>query len=614
MKRSTINGLHWMRKSVRWMTAAAAALSLVAGAAGSVHAAAPDVLSQVPGDAMGFVVLNNLQGFSKKIQHIESRLQIPSSANPLSTMEMQVGIDGGLDPHGSMAMVFLRAPAGFAQRHPGQPAAVILLPGTDTKTMFAQDNPSVPANGVITFTDPSGTTNYATVHGSYTAVAQSKAVLSEYLAATTWGMPIETSPHTLAALHTDDIAAYLNSAVAHPLAEKQLESIRTKMDQSGQQAQQIVAGDMAISLAEDLLAQTHAMMLGLNMDDSGIALNGHLDIVAGSPLAQALTSGKPLGPKPFMGLPAGDNLGLFSYNGSTAPIVGLLRTALTEGAAKNPQSNQPDYQLALKNARGRFKHVYAGAMATASVLLAPRGDEPILRLLAVTQSQSAQAIEHQTLEGLKTSLGQIVANPGIADAGLKATYAENPDAFELADGTHVASATVNLEPTRKALSPVMQHVRQMMLKGERMMWLGNHGAEINMAPVGQSLISGLNVSHKKFSQTAADLKAGTDTISSEKDVITAGKHLLPNPSAVAYLPIDRWIIVALDKLRAMNGFPPGGPQPVTATPASISAAASGNSANVRFFLPEDQLESIVTQGKQVFPLIMMMEMNAQQGG
>ena len=614
MKRSTFDNSLRKARAVRWMTAAVAALSLAAGAGSQAHAAMPDVLSQVPGNALGFVVLNNLQGFSKKIQHIESRLQLPTSTDPLSAMEMQAGIDGGLDPHGSMAMVFLPAPTGFSQHHPGQPAAVILLPGTDTKVMFAQDNPSAPANGIITFTDPSGTTNYAAVHGGYTAVAQSKAVLGEYLAGKTWGMPIETSPHTIAALHADDLAAYLNCAATHTLAEKQFESLRTKMDQSGQPAQKIVAADMAISLVEDLLAQTHSMMLGVDIDNNGIAINGHLDLVAKSPLAQALTSGKPLGPKPFVGLPAGDNLGLFAYNGSMAPFIGLIHTALAEGAAKNPQSNQSDYQMAMKDMHQRFKHVYTGSTATASVLLAPHGDEPILQLLAVTESQSPQAIEHQTLEGLKSSLGQIVANPSIAKLGLKATYAENPDAFDLADGTHVASVTVNLEPTGKALSPIMQRVQHMMLKGERMMWLGKDGAEIDMAPVGQSLISGFNVSHKLFTQTAVDFRQGADTISSEKSLVTARQYMLPHPSAVAYLPIDRWIIVALDKLRQMNGFPPGGAQPATATPASISAAAGGTSANIRFFLPEDQLENIVTQGKQIVPLIMMMQMNAQQGG
>jgi hypothetical protein len=83
-----------------------------------------NVLQAIPGDAIGFAVLNNLEQASGKIQKLGTKAKIPVLLPPLQLLKLSLGIQKGLDEKGTAALVVL----------PGDPPqGVALVPVTDYK-------------------------------------------------------------------------------------------------------------------------------------------------------------------------------------------------------------------------------------------------------------------------------------------------------------------------------------------------------------------------------------------------------------------------------------------------------------------------------------------------
>src|SRR4051812_14487015 len=116
------------RVSMRRPGIVAALLAVVI--AGAARAAEPEVLKQVPGDAYGVIVINNVRALGTKIANAGTRLDLPVPPDPVGYVTRSIGIEEGFDPNGSVALVMLK-PAPEHANEPyfsnDTPPAVILI-------------------------------------------------------------------------------------------------------------------------------------------------------------------------------------------------------------------------------------------------------------------------------------------------------------------------------------------------------------------------------------------------------------------------------------------------------------------------------------------------------
>ena len=129
-------------------------------AAGAVRAAGPEILTQVPSDAYGVVVIGNVRTFANKITSAAGTLHVADSLPPdlISSAMRTIGITSG-----STRTVRRR---GAAKPAPGSdhPAAdyfnstppfVLLVPSTNAIRMLERFSPTDPdKDGISTITSP----------------------------------------------------------------------------------------------------------------------------------------------------------------------------------------------------------------------------------------------------------------------------------------------------------------------------------------------------------------------------------------------------------------------------------------------------------------------------
>jgi hypothetical protein len=94
-----------------------------------------DILQAIPGDAIGFVVVNQLDRVSAKVVKLGGKLKLPILVAPLQLGKVALGIDKGLDEKGTIAAVAL---PGGGDDHPN---GVLLVPVTDYKEFIGNFKP-----------------------------------------------------------------------------------------------------------------------------------------------------------------------------------------------------------------------------------------------------------------------------------------------------------------------------------------------------------------------------------------------------------------------------------------------------------------------------------------
>jgi len=103
--------------------------------AATVAQAAEDLLSVIPEQSLGFVLVNRLAESDAKIQALCRQMQLPAPS-PLSMLKAQAGIKQALDEKGSAAIVVMPG-----EEAGSPPAAVLFLPVTDYPQFIGQLKP-----------------------------------------------------------------------------------------------------------------------------------------------------------------------------------------------------------------------------------------------------------------------------------------------------------------------------------------------------------------------------------------------------------------------------------------------------------------------------------------
>jgi hypothetical protein len=105
-----------------------------------------DILQAIPGDAIGFVVVNQPDQVSAKAVKLGGKLKLPVLVAPLQLAKLTLGIEKGLDEKSSIALVAL---PGGGDDHPN---GVLIVPVTDYKEFIGNFKPKQAENKISEIT------------------------------------------------------------------------------------------------------------------------------------------------------------------------------------------------------------------------------------------------------------------------------------------------------------------------------------------------------------------------------------------------------------------------------------------------------------------------------
>jgi len=118
-------------------------LICLAMAAPAPARAAEDLLDLIPGDALGFLVVNRLAETDAKIQQTAQQMGLPP-ISPLTMFKTRDGIKGGVDEKRSAALVAMPA------EDPGsKPAVLFVLPVSDFQKLIEPFEPDDPTAAIV---------------------------------------------------------------------------------------------------------------------------------------------------------------------------------------------------------------------------------------------------------------------------------------------------------------------------------------------------------------------------------------------------------------------------------------------------------------------------------
>jgi hypothetical protein len=275
-----------------WITVAPAALR-----------AEEDVLSLVPPDAYGFVVINHLETFSNKVQKLATQMQVP--APPLlPMMKGPLGIREGTNDDGNFAVVVM--PGG--EEDP-MPVPFVLVPVTDYKKFVAQLQPDDAEAKIATVVVMGQTCLVANKkdYAVFTLMAHEEA-LTAFLAAK--GSVAGSVAPIKAWIGGNDASWVLMHSGLTTLIEKLQESIDNFKQHAAdnEQIAKIVAiQEVYLNAFNAIEGQVTNLGGGLRIDDEGnVRLSARGPFKPGASWAKRAEAIKPLANGPLFGLPDGE--------------------------------------------------------------------------------------------------------------------------------------------------------------------------------------------------------------------------------------------------------------------------------------------------------------------
>ena len=248
----------------------------------------------------------------------------------------------------------------------------------------------------------------------------------------------------------------------------------------------------------------------------------------------------------------------------------------------------------------------AGNSTTSSEVLYPVGPKEALMhgLLVQQTSGNAAAVLAANMIGL----GRMYGPGGMALPHGNVAVKLQPNAFVL-DGVNFDRMTMHISvPDNPALpdAGVAQSVIASIY--------GRHGTQVDMGAVDRAhVVAGVNVSRRELAKAIAAVRMRQDVLDGQREITAQASHVLPHPQMVAYLPLDAWVRLAMDRMSAANGGTPppqAGAGPVN--PVTISLGIHGPQVAGQVFIPTDQLKALAADGRAVMMMVMMSMMNGQQ--
>lgn len=266
-------------------------------------AVAEGVLDVIPGQALGFVVVNRLDETDAAIVEFAEECELPA-ISPLGLLLLQSGVSEGIDRQGAAAMVFLPG-----EDTDPEPIVLVYVPVTDFGQFVEQLDAENPKGKMVKI-QFFGSDSLAAQRDGYAVIAERKhrAVLKSVLKSENrladdladWETWIDE--HAAAAVITRPGIRLLAST-----AHKGLREMRETFERMGQEENPAIAifgayGDLFDLGAKEVLAAG----IGLRIDESGVLhVVGRKQFKPDGAVAAVINQIDPVAGGPLAGLPSG---------------------------------------------------------------------------------------------------------------------------------------------------------------------------------------------------------------------------------------------------------------------------------------------------------------------
>lgn len=535
-------------------------MTAVLTASSQIFGALPDVLDRIPDNADAVIVLKDLKTVSTKIANTATRLNLPVPPDPVGMVAQRMGITRGLDQNGSVA-VYVSMPANKEDTE-GGPPIVMLIPTTDSKAMLEGLNPSAPENGISTVTLPNDAadTGYVATVGNYVALAQSKELLTQFLANKTSISGKLTAP-VKAAFENNDLVVFAN--VPH-FRDRLLDSIKSfkpmigmlvAMQGQGDPAANAMGAEILTSIItgfEQIITDADGGVETIRLDDAGVTLGFGAHLKPGTPSGNFIAAQKPLPNTELTGLPNGKFIMAASGTwdaGTMGKLVGFFGDMLT----KNPAiANSPKLDAVKRNFEAQKQVVSmmtAARFALYEQELTNAGIFSGVVDIDVTDSAKFKEIVRKSVED--NAAASEALQPSIA-----INLVKKEESF-VSHGVTVDEYQMKYTAKDPLPTGVTPEQSKMEIATINKMW-GQDGMRLYMGYFDKSAVEVINGDQKLMDSAIYAAKAKSNELGALPEISAVNKQVVPNAIGVIYLSVDR-IIAQVKKVAAtQEGAPAGG--------------------------------------------------------
>ena len=259
------------------------------------------VIQHIPAGALGYVVVNNVQSATDKIDQFLSDIGASMlvftgpASGVLEMIQGAVGLGEGFNPNGGFAAVLLDPkPFGIdlVQSFQGggaekvKPPVVLLIPGTDVKGIFPKAE-TKPAGKYATFT-LGGEPAYAMAAGSYVLLSPEARYLDAVLQSSKKAGDELPKEHA-AGMVRSDFAVHINMKLAGPIINQQFEQLTAMAPVVGPPEML----KQAMAFYRDMISQVSAVTMTGRIAETGAVLEAWLSFGPETSLGQAISTYKP---------------------------------------------------------------------------------------------------------------------------------------------------------------------------------------------------------------------------------------------------------------------------------------------------------------------------------
>lgn len=586
-------------------------LTLVARQAGAAEDMLPAVLNEVPADAHVVFVVRDMKALANKVSNTATRMNLPVPQDPIGAITQNIGIKGGLDQNGSVAVVLLpkaaRNAAGEERaEEKGTPDGAIILPATDPKVLLAPYKPQAAEKGVSELTMPGGDKGFAGVSGKYVIIAPEREHVQQVLAKKA-ALAAKLAPEAARAFAANDVVMYANMPEVNKSYRKKLEEFEqgmlTMMD-----LQQQAAGDDGVLGTKGMQREVVALIFGtvnqflsdasyglvtLKLTDAGLTFGATGNFRSDTPMAQFVAGQKLVQPPSLKGLPNDQALlvaGAAAWDSkSGVALFEQVRKAMQLPAPKDNDAKKPAVN---QQALDSLAHALTGASAANFALYAPPagGRQGWLYGAALTEAADPAKYIQTQLQDAKARVAAQSA-PGVK---LNVTTTENATTVK-----GIKLHKLEVKPEIEENNPMGPMIKQMY---------GPEGLTAYLGVVGKRALSVLGNDMKLVESAITAAQTNSEALAGSKEIVASKAQLPRNPVLVVYMPAERWISMAR---KAAEPAPaaPGNDKPVRiagpagGTPVVMSVGVDGSSASLEVFVPMSTIISIGNLARESLPFL-----------
>ncbi|HMD55709.1 MAG TPA: hypothetical protein VKJ65_14275, partial [Phycisphaerae bacterium] len=439
-----------------------------------------------------------------------------------------MGITEGLDVHGNAAVIIPKLMPGN-----GEPVnRIILFPTTDPEKVLSAMNPASVQNGISSVQPHNTMPGFAAVTGHYVAFSIDQQTLADFLASKQ-SLSDALSASDVNMIDAGDVGLYINVASIREPAEKAMDtnfanSMQMFQAMGGAQNQKMIDQaqfGLAIDkmIIHEVLDDVKTGVATITISDDGISIDMDHQFESGTPLADFVTDSKPLGDKPFAGLPDISPTMAVSINMSGGWLSELLKK-WSDGLANDPnlKSNVQAQQTAQQ--WNQASQVYKLLHSQATVIsLSPTVKG--FSLTTVDDPDQVLDLQRQIAQESVNTLA--LQNNSMTGFNMSGQFTQNDLTV---DNVSFDKFVFNITPSAQASSNPGSVMATQFLQN----LLGPDGVTAYTGVQGNSLVSGINTSNDELQSAVEAAKNSTDAIDSDSSIVAAQQHVLPDASIVAY--------------------------------------------------------------------------------